>query len=108
MAVIINDPNSDFKYNPDIILNNWSFNLSIGAVIGVGVIATLLACVAPKASKPFEWFSPSERESKTDTLTSMDTVDKPDDDRQEFVQDTTMCRTEKVRFLSIVVKPNAD
>jgi hypothetical protein len=85
MAVIINNPNSSFKYNPDIVLNNWSFNLSVGAVIGVGVVTTLLSCVAPKASKPAEWFSSTktstEFTSKNGTLTSMDTVDNGNDDR---------------------------
>jgi hypothetical protein len=85
MAVIINQPNSEFKYNPDIVLNNWSFNLSIGAVLGMGLTSTLLACFAPKASKPFDWCSSSSSSSsskskstksgKTKHQTSTDTVD---------------------------------
>jgi hypothetical protein len=80
MAVIINQPNSEFKYNPDIVLNNWSFNLSIGAVLGMGLTSTLLACFAPKASKPFDWCSSSSKSKstksgKTKHQTSTDTVD---------------------------------
>jgi hypothetical protein len=78
MAVIINQPNSEFKYNPDIVLNNWSFNLSIGAVLGMGLTSTLLACFAPKASKPFDWCSSSSKSTKsgkTKHQTSTDTVD---------------------------------
>ena len=78
MAVIVNQRNSDFKYNPDIVINNWAFNLSIGATVGVGVITTLLSCVAQKASKPFYLLTSKktlQQMSKTDTLTSVDTVD---------------------------------
>ena len=78
MAVIVNQRNSDFKYNPDIVINNWAFNLSIGASVGVGVITTLLSCVAQKASKPFYLLTSKktlQQMSKTDTLTSVDTVD---------------------------------
>jgi hypothetical protein len=85
MAVIVNQPNSDFRYNPDIVLNNWSFNLSIGAVLGMGVTTTLLACFAPSSSKLFDCCSKSSGQENQATpklseqakMSSLDEVDSP-------------------------------
>ncbi len=72
MAVIVNQPSSDFRYNPDIVLNNWSFNMSIGAVLGMGVTTTLLACFSPSSTKLFDCCSKSSKQDKKITSKSLD------------------------------------
>ena len=72
MGVIINQPVSDFKYNPDIVLHNMSFNITIATVLVMGIVSTLLATLAPSASKPLAWFS-----KDNDSAQIEDTVDNP-------------------------------
>ena len=81
MGVIINQPVSSFKYNPDIVLHNMSFNITIATVLAMGLVSTLLATLAPSASKPLTWCA----KENNDSTGNADTVDKSKSVKVHFI-----------------------
>ena len=84
MGVIINQPVSSFKYNPDIVLHNMSFNITIATVLAMGLVSTLLATLAPSASKPLTWCA-KENNDSTENEDTVDTVDKSKSVKVHFI-----------------------